>query len=88
LKFCIRESTWAFHRRGPVPQILDGPHFLLIGKAGKKTAHVKETLIPNWASGLKTVYKGEKACTCHIAITRASFVKVGMIIKRGRTPDQ
>jgi hypothetical protein len=48
LNFLVRKSTWAFHRCGALPQLLDAIQFKFVGRTREKPSDVKELLIPDW----------------------------------------
>jgi hypothetical protein len=47
LNFLVRKPTWAFHRCGAFPQLLDAIQLKFVGRAREKTSDVKELLIPD-----------------------------------------
>ena len=47
LNILVRKSTWAIHRCGVVPLLLDGILFEFINRTRKKTSDVKKLLIPD-----------------------------------------
>jgi hypothetical protein len=70
LNFFVRNSTWAFHRYGALPQPLDDIQLEFVGRAREKTSDVKELLVPDCIEKSGLVYKERKMLTCYIAITR------------------
>jgi hypothetical protein len=48
LNILARKFTWAVHRCGTVPQLLDGIQFKFIDRTRQKSSDKKKLLIPYW----------------------------------------